>query len=107
MVVFGASGKAGSRIVREAASRGHDVVAVARQFSALSEPPDGVRTAASAAAFRYRASGRRRRARRRGRWFRQVCLREAAKLSYEHFAVAVFEEIEHPRFIGMRFTVGY
>jgi putative NADH-flavin reductase len=45
IVVFGAAGKAGSRIVREAASRGHDVVAIARQLSALSGLPPGVRAA--------------------------------------------------------------
>jgi putative NADH-flavin reductase len=46
VVIFGAAGKAGSRIVREAASRGHDVVAVARQLSTLSGLPGGVRSAA-------------------------------------------------------------
>ena len=45
IVVFGAAGKAGSRIVREAASRGHDAVAIARQPSALSGLPPGVRAA--------------------------------------------------------------
>jgi uncharacterized protein len=29
------------------------------------------------------------------------------RLSYEDYAVAIVDEIEHPRFIGKRFTVGY
>ena len=29
------------------------------------------------------------------------------RLSYEDFAVAIVDEIEHGKFIGQRFTVGY
>ncbi|MFG3293113.1 NAD(P)-dependent oxidoreductase [Streptomyces sp. NPDC048179] len=46
VVVFGAAGKAGSRIVAEAAARGHQVTAVARDVDALTALPDGVRTVA-------------------------------------------------------------
>jgi putative NADH-flavin reductase len=46
IVVFGAGGKAGSRIVAEAASRGHQVTAVARDASALRGLPGGVRAVA-------------------------------------------------------------
>ncbi|RPE46857.1 hypothetical protein EDD90_10232 [Streptomyces sp. Ag109_O5-1] len=42
IVVFGAAGKAGSRIVAEAASRGHQVTAVARTLDAPVTYPDGV-----------------------------------------------------------------
>jgi putative NADH-flavin reductase len=42
IVVFGAAGKAGSRIVAEAASRGHRVAAVARDIGSLGDLPDGV-----------------------------------------------------------------
>jgi len=42
IVVFGAAGKAGSRIVAEAASRGHRVTAVARNAGSLGDLPDGV-----------------------------------------------------------------
>ncbi|MFD3931934.1 NAD(P)-dependent oxidoreductase [Streptomyces sp. NPDC058614] len=44
IVVFGAAGKAGSRVVAEAAARGHEVTAVARDLSRLSSIPDGVRS---------------------------------------------------------------
>ncbi|MFJ9704844.1 NAD(P)-dependent oxidoreductase [Streptomyces sp. NPDC101234] len=46
IVVFGAAGKAGSRIVAEAAARGHQVTAVARDADALTALPDGVRAVA-------------------------------------------------------------
>jgi len=41
IVVFGGTGYTGSNVVREAASRGHDVIAVSRSRPA--EPVDGVR----------------------------------------------------------------
>ncbi|MEU6142691.1 NAD(P)H-binding protein [Streptomyces sp. NPDC047081] len=43
IVVFGAAGKAGSRVVAEAAARGHAVTAVARDAARLDGLPDGVR----------------------------------------------------------------
>ncbi|MFF2514439.1 NAD(P)-dependent oxidoreductase [Streptomyces sp. NPDC058086] len=43
IVVFGAAGKAGSRVVAEAAARGHDVTAVARDLTRLGSVPSGVR----------------------------------------------------------------
>ena len=43
IVVFGAAGKAGSRVVSEAAARGHEVTAVARDTARLGQLPDGVR----------------------------------------------------------------
>ncbi|WP_046732649.1 NAD(P)-dependent oxidoreductase [Streptomyces humi] len=43
IVVYGAAGKAGSRVVTEAAARGHEVTAVARDTSRLGRLPDGVR----------------------------------------------------------------
>ncbi|WP_316781568.1 NAD(P)-dependent oxidoreductase [Streptomyces sasae] len=46
IVVFGAAGKAGSRIVAEAASRGHQVTAVARTLDAPVRYPDGVHVVA-------------------------------------------------------------
>jgi len=42
IVVFGAGGKMGTRIAREAATRGHQVVAVARNDAALADLPDSV-----------------------------------------------------------------
>ncbi|WP_133913301.1 NAD(P)-dependent oxidoreductase [Streptomyces sp. NBC_00582] len=44
--VFGAAGKAGSRVVTEAAARGHQVTAVARGLDALTALPEGVQAAA-------------------------------------------------------------
>ncbi|MDH6554088.1 NAD(P)H-binding protein [Streptomyces sp. SAI-041] len=44
--MFGAAGKAGSRVVAEAAARGHQVTAVVRDLDALSVLPDGVQAAA-------------------------------------------------------------
>ncbi|MGY4745643.1 NAD(P)-dependent oxidoreductase [Streptomyces sp. ATMOS53] len=46
IVVFGAAGKAGSRVVAEAAARGHEVTAVARDITRLGELPEGVRPVA-------------------------------------------------------------
>jgi len=46
IVVFGAAGKAGSRVVAEAAARGHEVTAVARNLDALEALPEGVRPVA-------------------------------------------------------------
>jgi uncharacterized protein len=46
IVVFGAAGKSGSRISREAAARCHEVVAVARSVDQLRDLPVGVRAAA-------------------------------------------------------------
>ncbi|MFD4504237.1 NAD(P)-dependent oxidoreductase [Streptomyces sp. NPDC058457] len=43
IVVFGAAGKAGSRVVAEAAARGHEVTAVARDLSRIASVPGGVR----------------------------------------------------------------
>ena len=43
IVVFGAAGKAGSRIVAEAASRGHEVTAVVRNAGSVGAFPEGVR----------------------------------------------------------------
>ena len=43
IVVFGAAGKAGSRVVAEAAGRGHEVTAVARDLSRIASVPGGVR----------------------------------------------------------------
>ncbi len=45
IVVFGAAGKMGSRIAREAAARGHDVIAVARAVGQLTDLPIGARAA--------------------------------------------------------------
>lgn len=44
IVVFGAAGKAGSRVVSEAAARGHEVTAVARDVARLCRLPEGVRS---------------------------------------------------------------
>lgn len=44
--MFGAAGKMGSRIAREAVSRGHQVVAVARSVGRLTDLPVGVRAVA-------------------------------------------------------------
>lgn len=41
--MFGAAGKAGSRVVAEAAARGHEVTAVARDLSRIASVPGGVR----------------------------------------------------------------
>jgi len=61
IVVYGAGGKAGSRIVAEAARRGHSVVAVLRDPARLHEFPAGVRTATgeatSPASLREQAAG--------------------------------------------------
>ncbi|WP_060886447.1 NAD(P)-dependent oxidoreductase [Streptomyces caniscabiei] len=46
IVVFGAAGKAGSRVVAEAAARGHEVTAVARDITRLGELPEGVHAGA-------------------------------------------------------------
>ncbi|MGW3953119.1 NAD(P)-dependent oxidoreductase [Streptomyces sp. NPDC004752] len=46
IVVFGAAGKAGSRVVAEAAARGHQVTAVARDISRIGQLPEGVRAVA-------------------------------------------------------------
>ncbi len=46
IVVLGAAGKSGSRIAREAAARGHEVIAVARSVDQLTDLPTGVRAAA-------------------------------------------------------------
>ncbi|MEH0420889.1 NAD(P)-dependent oxidoreductase [Streptomyces sp. B21-083] len=46
IVVFGAAGKAGSRVVAEAAARGHEVTAVARDIARLGHLPEGVRPVA-------------------------------------------------------------
>ena len=46
IVVFGAAGTAGSRVVAEAAARGHEVTAVARDTARLGTLPDGVRAVA-------------------------------------------------------------
>ncbi|MFD3580996.1 NAD(P)-dependent oxidoreductase [Streptomyces sp. NPDC058683] len=43
IVVFGAAGKAGSRVVAEAAARGHAVTAVVRDRSRIASVPGGVR----------------------------------------------------------------
>ncbi|MGW3291720.1 NAD(P)-dependent oxidoreductase [Streptomyces sp. NPDC001002] len=43
IVVFGAAGKAGSRVVAEAVARGHEVTAVARDLSRIAQAPSGVR----------------------------------------------------------------
>jgi putative NADH-flavin reductase len=43
VVVFGAGGKAGGRIVAEAAQRGHHVIAAAREPAGLRDLPAGVR----------------------------------------------------------------
>ena len=52
IVVFGAAGRAGSRVVAEAAARGHQVTAVARNPDRLTGLPDGVRPAAGDATDR-------------------------------------------------------
>ncbi len=61
IVVYGAGGKAGSRIVAEATRRGHSVLAVARDPARLHELRAGVRTAAgeatSSASLREQATG--------------------------------------------------
>ncbi|ELP63200.1 NAD(P)H-binding protein [Streptomyces turgidiscabies] len=43
IVVFGAAGKAGSRVIAEAAARGHKVTAVARDIGRLGQLPEGLR----------------------------------------------------------------
>ncbi|MFJ6726412.1 NAD(P)-dependent oxidoreductase [Streptomyces sp. NPDC091281] len=45
IVTFGAAGTAGARVVAEAAARGHDVTAVARQEGRLRDLPPGVEAA--------------------------------------------------------------
>ncbi|WP_406327026.1 NAD(P)-dependent oxidoreductase [Streptomyces sp. NBC_00203] len=47
IVVFGAAGNSGSRVVAEAAARGHEVTAVARDTVRLGLLPDGVRAVAA------------------------------------------------------------
>jgi putative NADH-flavin reductase len=49
IVVYGAGGRAGSRIVAEAATRGHEVTAVARDAARLRDLPAGVRAASGEA----------------------------------------------------------
>ena len=60
VVVFGAGGKAGARIVAEAARRGHNVVAAARDAAQLHALPAGVHAASgeatSAASLREQAA---------------------------------------------------
>ncbi|SEC37762.1 hypothetical protein SAMN05216489_00577 [Streptomyces sp. 3213] len=46
IVVFGATGKGGARVVAEAAARGHEVTAVARDRARLNQLPEGVRPVA-------------------------------------------------------------
>ena len=46
VVVFGAAGRSGSCITREAAARGHEVIAVARSVDQLTDVPIGVRAVA-------------------------------------------------------------
>ncbi|HEY3684879.1 MAG TPA: NAD(P)-dependent oxidoreductase [Streptosporangiaceae bacterium] len=43
IAVFGASGRIGSRVVREALNRGHQVTAVVREPAALADRPDDLR----------------------------------------------------------------
>jgi uncharacterized protein len=61
IVVYGAGGRAGSRIVSEGASRGHSVVAVLRDPARIGDLPSGVRAAAgeatSAASLRAQLAG--------------------------------------------------
>src|SRR3954471_22801221 len=47
LIVFGASGQRGTRLVTEALDRGHDVTAVARDASRLDDRDGRVRTASA------------------------------------------------------------
>ncbi|SOE07355.1 NAD(P)H-binding protein [Streptomyces sp. Ag109_G2-15] len=77
ITVFGAAGKAASRVVTEAAARGHHVTAVARDRDRLRDLPEGVRAAV-------------------GDVTGPGTVDALAK-----------DEIETPRHLNRRFTVGY
>ncbi|MFI7669331.1 NAD-dependent epimerase/dehydratase family protein [Nocardia sp. NPDC049526] len=89
IAVVGATGMVGSRVVDEAASRGHELVAVFRkQRPALLEP--GHRTG------KYR----------RGTTTLITAADGASRISAEDLAVAVLDELETPC-ETQHFTVGY
>ncbi|MFG2133534.1 NAD(P)-dependent oxidoreductase [Streptomyces sp. NPDC048751] len=140
IVVFGAAGKAGSRVVVEAAGRGHQVTAIARDVDALTALPEGVRAiagdvtdprtvaavaddadalvltvggpdpalytdAVATAAAAVRALG--------PAGPRVIHMGGGAsgddgeaRISYEDYAAALVDEIDEPRHLNRRFTVG-
>lgn len=89
IAVAGAAGMVGSRVVNEAASRGHELVAVFRKEWLSSNP--GHRTG------KYR----------RGTTTTLITAADgASRISAEDLAVAVLDELETPC-ETQRFTVGY
>jgi putative NADH-flavin reductase len=81
VALIGATGNAGSRILAELVRRGHEVRALVRH-------PEKVPTREGVTACRVDANGK-------------------SGISYEDYAVALVDELEQPRHLRRRFTVGY
>jgi putative NADH-flavin reductase len=117
IVLFGVTGNVGRRVATEALRRGHEVVGVVRDPEAVQSPDPQVRrfwraegsgldwTFLSPAAEivpgertgRYRTTG-------------DQLLTDASGrslISFEDYAVAVLDELEHPQHVGQRFGVAY
>ena len=96
VVVFGASGRLGRRVSVEAADRGHHVVGVVHSES-IPLPGQGVETVegdVTDLATVRRVS-------------QSADVQGRFGISYEDYAVALVDEIDHPRHHRQRFTVGY
>ena len=96
VVVFGAGGRLGRRVTVEAADRGHHVIGVVHR-EAVALLGQGVETVEGDVTDLVTVRRVSQSADAQGRF----------GISYEDYAVALVDEIDHPRHHRRRFTVGY
>lgn len=94
VALIGASGSAGSRILNELLSRGHQVLALARHADRIQARPGVTAKSVDANDSNALADAIR------------GCDGKSA-ISMEDYAIAMVDELEQGRHIKQRFTVGY
>ena len=122
VALVGATGKAGSRVLNELVNRGHQVTGIVRHPENVPKldgvtaiGTDGSRELKITDALdwtfispsRLFRAGERTGTFRYGKDHLLIDKEGNSKISFEDFALALVDELEQPKYIRQRFTVGY